>query len=141
MTLVLDLDETLVHSSQKRLARFDWKVRVSSSSTCNTFFVAKRPHAEMFLRAVSRWYEVVIFTASLQHYADPVIDLLDPHGLVAAPSCLQQGGNFVKDLSTVRNDLSQVVIVDNSPAAYCLHADNALPIATWVDDPGDDALV
>jgi hypothetical protein len=28
-TQVLDLDETLVHSSQKKLARFDWKVRWS----------------------------------------------------------------------------------------------------------------
>jgi len=41
----------------------------------------------------------------------------------------------------VRADLSQVVIVDNSPVAYSRHADNAVPISTWTDDPADDALL
>eukprot|EP00292_Cryptomonas_paramecium_P023586 CAMPEP_0113665478 /NCGR_PEP_ID=MMETSP0038_2-20120614/2327_1 /TAXON_ID=2898 /ORGANISM="Cryptomonas paramecium" /LENGTH=151 /DNA_ID=CAMNT_0000580835 /DNA_START=291 /DNA_END=743 /DNA_ORIENTATION=- /assembly_acc=CAM_ASM_000170 len=147
MTLVLDLDETLVHSSQKRLNHYDWKINVpTGNSSPTTFYVAKRPHSETFLRAVSRWYEVVVFTASLQHYADPVIDRLDPYGLYVARrlfrgACTHKEGNFIKDLSSVRPDLSQVVIVDNSPAAYSLHADNALPISTWTDDPYDDALL
>ena len=73
---------------------------------------------------VPRWYEVVVFTASMQHYADKVIDLLDPHDIVARrlfrSSCKVEQGNFIKDLSEVRSDLSQVVIVDNSPVAYSL---------------------
>ena len=121
---MLDLDETLVHSSPKLLQRYDWKVHVTTADnpTGCTFFVAKRPHIDSFLRAVSRWYEVVVFTASLQHYADPVIDLLDPGGLVCRRffrgACVEQKGNFVKDLSAVRSDLSQVVIIDNTPSAY-----------------------
>jgi Dullard-like phosphatase family protein len=113
-----------VHSSPKLLQRYDWKVHVTTADnpTGCTFFVAKRPHIDSFLRAVSRWYEVVVFTASLQHYADPVIDLLDPGGLVCRRffrgACVEQKGNFVKDLSAVRSDLSQVVIIDNTPSAY-----------------------
>eukprot|EP00285_Hemiselmis_virescens_P017067 CAMPEP_0173382936 /NCGR_PEP_ID=MMETSP1356-20130122/5459_1 /TAXON_ID=77927 ORGANISM="Hemiselmis virescens, Strain PCC157" /NCGR_SAMPLE_ID=MMETSP1356 /ASSEMBLY_ACC=CAM_ASM_000847 /LENGTH=194 /DNA_ID=CAMNT_0014337539 /DNA_START=104 /DNA_END=688 /DNA_ORIENTATION=- len=147
MTLVLDLDETLVHSSPKRLYHFDWKIHVTTADNPSGcwFFVAKRPHIAHFLRAVSRWFEVVVFTASLQHYADPVIDLIDPEGHVCRRffrnACVEMQGNFVKDLSSVRTDLSQVVIVDNSPTAYSLHEDNALPIETWIQDPKDDALL
>jgi len=147
MTLVLDLDETLVHSSPKRLFRHDYKIHISTADSpagC-WFFVKKRPHIDRFLRAVSRWFEVVVFTASLQHYADPVIDLIDPERLVCRrffrQACVDRNGNLVKDLSQVRSDLSQVVIVDNSPTAYSLHEDNALPIESWVDDPTDEALL
>uniref|UniRef100_A0A6U2GHI8 FCP1 homology domain-containing protein n=2 Tax=Hemiselmis andersenii TaxID=464988 RepID=A0A6U2GHI8_HEMAN len=147
MTLVLDLDETLVHSSPKRLFRYDYKIHIATADSpvgC-WFFVAKRPHIDRFLRAVSRWFEIVVFTASLQHYADPVIDLIDPDGLVCRrffrTGCVERNGNLVKDLSNVRGDLSQVVIVDNSPTAYSLHEANALPIETWHDDPTDQALL
>lgn len=110
----------------------------------HTFFVAVRPHTGMFLRAVSKWYEIVVFTASLQHYADPVIDLIDVEQCVSRrffrPACKAWQGNFLKDISCVRGDLSQVVIVDNSPVAYSLQEDNAVPISTWIDDPTDNAL-
>uniref|UniRef100_A0A7S0EIA9 FCP1 homology domain-containing protein n=1 Tax=Hanusia phi TaxID=3032 RepID=A0A7S0EIA9_9CRYP len=147
MTLILDLDETLVHSSVKPLDYYNWKIHIPASGdqrSC-TFFVAVRPHTSLFLQAVSRWYEVVVFTASLQHYADPVIDLIDPGNCVSRrffrPSCRVEQGNFLKDISVVRKDLSQVVIVDNCPVAYSLHADNGIPIQTWHNDPNDDALL
>eukprot|EP00286_Rhodomonas_abbreviata_P004846 CAMPEP_0181318436 /NCGR_PEP_ID=MMETSP1101-20121128/17003_1 /TAXON_ID=46948 /ORGANISM="Rhodomonas abbreviata, Strain Caron Lab Isolate" /LENGTH=211 /DNA_ID=CAMNT_0023425901 /DNA_START=443 /DNA_END=1075 /DNA_ORIENTATION=- len=147
MTLVLDLDETLVHSRAQPFNQpYDWKVHVPSGMHPGcTFFVNVRPHTQHFLRVVSRWYEVVVFTASLQHYADPVIDRIDPGGCVGRrffrESCIEERAGFVKDLAAVRPDLSQVVIVDNSPAAYSRHEENALPISTWYDDPADDALL
>jgi len=147
MTLILDLDETLVHSSVKPLDYYNWKIHIPASGdqrSC-TFYVAVRPHTSLFLQAMSRWYEVVVFTASLQHYADPVIDLIDPGKCISRrffrPSCRVEQGNFLKDISVVRQDLSQVVIVDNCPAAYSLHADNGIPIQTWHNDPNDDALL
>lgn len=39
----------------------------------------KRPRVDDFMKAVGEKFEVVIFTASLAKYADPVIDLLDKH--------------------------------------------------------------
>ena len=54
--------------SVKPMANYDWRVSVPASGEQrgHTFFVAVRPHVAMFLRAVSKWYEVVVFTASLQ---------------------------------------------------------------------------
>ena len=50
------------------MLKYDWRIRVPTTSEQrgHTFFVAVRPHTSMFLRAVSKCYEVVVFTASLQ---------------------------------------------------------------------------
>jgi len=40
-------------------------------------YVLKRPHMDAFMAAVGAAFEVVVFTASLAKYADPLLDLLD----------------------------------------------------------------
>lgn len=53
-----------------------------------------------FLKAMGEIYEVVIFTASLSKYADPVLDQLDIHRVVKhrlfRESCYNNKGNYVK---------------------------------------------
>ena len=41
------------------------------------FFVHKRPHVDFFLDVVSQWYELVVFTASMEIYGTAVADKLD----------------------------------------------------------------
>lgn len=66
---------------------------------------------------------------SLQ-YADPVADLLDQWGVFTArlfrESCVFHRGNYVKDLSRLGRELRNVIIVDNSPASYIFHPENAV---------------
>lgn len=90
------------------------------------YHVYKRPWVDYFLRKVAAWYHVVIFTASVQEYADPVIDWLDQgRGLIAGrlfrDACTYRQGSYLKNLSIVDNDLSRVCLVDNSPASYYLN--------------------
>lgn len=63
-------------------------------------------------------------------YADPVSDLLDKWGAFRSrlfrESCVFHRGNYVKDLSRLGRDLNKVIIVDNSPASYIFHPDNAV---------------
>lgn len=63
-------------------------------------------------------------------YADPVADLLDKWGAFRArlfrESCVFHRGNYVKDLSRLGRDLRRIIIVDNSPASYIFHPDNAV---------------
>ena len=47
-------------------------------------YVLKRPHMDTFMASVGAAYEVVVFTASLAKYADPLLDLLD-RGHVVPP--------------------------------------------------------
>jgi len=110
-------------------------VRVCVEGVSCVFYVSKRPHVDQFIRTVAQWYDLVVFTASLRQYADPVIDVLDPQRLIKRrffrESCLQRGGVYIKDLQSVYHDLSQMVIIDNSPTAYSLNRENAIPISDW----------
>jgi hypothetical protein len=81
-TLVLDLDETLVHSSFKPILDPDFIIPVEIEGKIVDVYVLKRPLMDEFLAAVGDSFEVVVFTASLSKYADPLLDLLDPHQVI-----------------------------------------------------------
>ncbi|ODN94660.1 hypothetical protein L198_04801 [Cryptococcus wingfieldii CBS 7118] len=142
--LVLDLDETLLHSSFKQLPAADYIVPVEIESQVHNVYVIKRPGVDRFLTEMAKYYEVVVFTASLSKYADPVLDMLDPTGLVAhrlfRESCYNHKGNYVKDLSQLGRDIHTSIIIDNSPASYIFHPNNAVPVSTWFSDPHDSEL-
>lgn len=142
--LVIDLDETLVHSSFKPINNADFIVPVEIDGTTHQVYVLKRPFVDEFLQKMGELYECVLFTASLAKYADPVADLLDQWGVFRSrlfrESCIFHNGNYVKDLSRLGRDLNQVVIVDNSPASYSFHPNNAVPVASWFQDMNDTEL-
>ncbi|KAG0332937.1 hypothetical protein BG000_009606 [Podila horticola] len=143
--LVLDLDETLVHSSFKLIPQADYVVPVDIDNQTHNVYVIKRPGVDTFLKRMGEIYEVVIFTASLSKYADPVLDMLDVHRVVKhrlfRESCLNHKGNYVKDLSVIGRDLKNTIIIDNSPASYIFHQSNAVPISSWFNDPHDTELL
>ena len=114
-TLVLDLDDVLVHS--------DW----TRGRGWRTF---KRPGAEDFIRDMSQYYELVVYTAQLPTYADPILDRLDPQRLVTyrlyRDSTQYVNGKHVRDLSKLNRDLKQVLLLTADPDAYALQPDNAI---------------
>jgi RNA polymerase II subunit A small phosphatase-like protein len=107
-------------------------------------YVAKRPGVDEFLIEMAKHYEIVIYTASLNKYADPLLDLLDPHNVIRArlfrESCVFYEGNYVKDLSLLDRDLSSTIIIDNSPSSYMFHPENAIDCSSFIDDPRDREL-
>ncbi|XP_071791276.1 CTD small phosphatase-like protein isoform X2 [Asterias amurensis] len=143
--IVIDLDETLVHSSFKPISNADFIVPVEIDGTVHQVYVLKRPHVDEFLRRMGELYECVLFTASLAKYADPVADLLDKSGVFRSrlfrESCVFHRGNYIKDLSRLGRKLERILIVDNSPASYIFHQDNAIPVSSWFDDMSDRELL
>lgn len=83
-TLVLDLDETLVHSQFNIVKNPDYIVEVDLEGRKNNIYVLKRPHVDEFLQTMAQFYEVIIYTASLSKYADPLMDMMDPERYCAA---------------------------------------------------------
>jgi len=144
-TLVLDLDETLVHSSFKPVPNADFIVPVEIDNQVHQVYVLKRPGVDQFLKSMAEKFELVVFTASLSKYADPVLDLLDKDKIVGArlfrEACSNHKGNYVKDLGRLGRDIRHVIIVDNSPASYLFHPENAVPIDSWFDDENDTELL
>lgn len=107
-------------------------------------YVMKRPGVDEFLVEMAKYYEVVIYTASLNKYADPLLDLLDPHQTIRSrlfrESCVYYEGNYVKDLSLIDRNLADSIIVDNSPNSYLFHPANAIDCSSFIDDPRDREL-
>ncbi|XP_069503795.1 CTD small phosphatase-like protein isoform X3 [Ambystoma mexicanum] len=130
---------------QKPINNADFIVPVEIDGTIHQVYVLKRPHVDEFLQKMGELYECVLFTASLAKYADPVADLLDRWGVFKArlfrESCVFHRGNYVKDLSRLGRELGKVIIVDNSPASYIFHPENAVPVQSWFDDMMDTELL
>jgi RNA polymerase II subunit A small phosphatase-like protein len=143
--LVLDLDETLVHSSFKILNQADFTIPVEIEGNYHNVYVIKRPGVDEFMKRVGELYEVVVFTASVSKYGDPLLDQLDIHKVVHhrlfRESCYNHQGNYVKDLSQVGRDLKDTIIIDNSPTSYIFHPQHAVPISSWFSDAHDNELL
>lgn len=125
-TLVIDLDETLICYQESE------RLRV-------------RPFANQFLEELAPQFELVIFTAAKQDYADPLIDSLDVKRLVRHRLYRQHltvvDGCTVKDLSRLGRELAKVVIVDNLPSNFSLQRANGIAVESWMGDPGDHELL
>lgn len=108
-------------------------------------YVLKRPWVDYFMEEMGKMYEVVVFTASLSKYADPLLDLLDKGNVIRwrlfRESCYAFQGNYVKDLTSLGREMGKIVIIDNSPHSYAFQPQNALPISSFIDDPSDNDLL
>ena len=144
-TLVLDLDETLVHSG---FIPFDCPsdviIKIELDNEIHDIHVLVRPGVKEFLEKMAKKFELVIFTASLSKYADPLLDIIDKQGFcpfrLFREHCTLINTSFVKDLKRLGRDLKDIIIVDNSPISYALNPDNGLPILSWFDDRDDREL-
>lgn len=143
--LILDLDETLVHSSFKYLRTADFVIPVEIDNQVHHVYVIKRPGVDEFLEKVGQWFEVVVFTASVAKYGDPLLNKLDVHQLVHhrlfRDLCYNYQGNFIKNLSQIGRPLRDSIIIDNSPASYIFHPQHSIPISSWFSDTHDNELL
>lgn len=146
------MDETLVHSSFKPVPNADIILPVSLSTlfkveiegkVCEVY-VLVRPGAQEFIEVMAPLYELVIFTASLSKYADPLMDILDVNRHCSyrlfREHCTFYNGVFVKDLSLTGRPMKDQIIIDNSPSAYLFQPECALPILSWFEDMDDKCL-
>ena len=144
-TLVIDLDETLIHSyfdmPSPRNPDISFDIFIDKKIHVNTLI---RPYASEFLEKMSNFYEIVIFTASLSQYAMPIIDYIDKNQKCDFKlfrehcSCFNNG--FIKELTKLKRDLKCLILLDNNPQSYYLNQENGFPISTWIDDVNDNDL-
>ena len=145
-TLVLDLDETLVHSCFFPFdCPSDLIIQIEQDKNIQDIHVLVRPYVEEFLERMSKKYELVLFTASISNYANPLLNFIDKNGYVPfrlfREHCTLINTAFVKDLTRLGRNLKDIIILDNNPLAYSLNQYNGFPITSWFEDKNDDELL
>ena len=145
-TLILDLDETLVHSGFTPFSRkSDLMLTINFDGENRLLYVLKRPYVDEFLRELSNLYEIIIFTASIPEYANPVLDLLDKHKCIKyrlfREHCVFDNGIYIKDLKIFDRKINNMIIIDNNPLSYDNNVENGIPILSWYEDTNDNELM
>ncbi|CAN4095778.1 unnamed protein product [Withania somnifera] len=166
LTVVLDLDETLICAyetsslpsimcTQATEAGLNWfelecvssEKEYDGKPKINYVTVFERPGLHEFLKQLSKFANLVLFTAGLEGYARPVVDKIDlenlfSHRLYRPSTISTQFREHVKDLSCISEDLCRIVIVDNNPFSFLLQPLNGIPCIPF--SPGqlhDDQLL
>ena len=131
-TLVLDLDETLIHFKYDKI----------NEPEITHGVVQYRPCLFEFLNNISEYYELIIFTVGTKDYADSVIDSIEKNrqyfsGRLYREHTSIYNNDFVKDLSKIGRDLTKVIIVDDKPYNFILQMENGIAIRPFWGDESD----
>ena len=92
------------------------------------------------MKEMSKYYELIIFTASLSKYANPLMDILDPDRLCTGRlfrehcNLIVEEKIYVKDMSLLGRRIEDVILLENSPNSYRPQPENAVPIISWYED-------
>ena len=151
------MDETLIHAKfltdKSQEVNDDGDFIVSLASKDNEDDVVKisvkmRPHLESCLEHLAKSYEIAVFTAGEQSYADAVLDYLqDERELIKyrlyRHHCVNTAeGMYVKDLRIIKDrDLKDIVLVDNSIVSFAFNVDNGVPISAFIRQQNDEELL
>ena len=120
-TLVLDLDETLVHSyfdiNPPRKPAISFSIILDNKNVKVQTLI--RPGVIEFLEKMSEIFEIVIFTASLSKYALPIINFIDKNKKcefkLFREHCSICNNGFIKDLKKLSRNLNDLILLDNNP--------------------------
>eukprot|EP01138_Halocafeteria_seosinensis_P010238 gb/GECG01010456.1/.p1 GENE.gb/GECG01010456.1/~~gb/GECG01010456.1/.p1 ORF type:complete len:423 (+),score=32.84 gb/GECG01010456.1/:1-1269(+) len=142
--LVLDLDETLIHATFQEMQAPDFVVDVPCANSTFRINVKKRPYLDEFLGAMSQNFEIGIFTAAVQSYAEEAIHKLGSTAVnwkLYRSSCTIRSDQVVKDLRTLKRDLSRTIIIDDNSNSFLLQPENGVQCASYTGEPDDTELL
>lgn len=130
-TLVLDLENTLVSSTWDR--KYGWRH-------------AKRPGVDKFLMDMAQYYEIVLYSPSIDAIADPVVTSLDKAGCIMhrlyRDATHYKNGVHVKDLNRLNRNVNRMVVLDDDPAECSMNPENLIRVKPYTDanDHSDNTL-
>ena len=147
-TLVLDMDETLIHflyknKNNNNILKFNM---IDQNDIMQIGMFLLRPYAKLFFEKLKDLYEIIIFTNGTKEYCDRILELIDPKQeyikfrLYRKHSISKDNDIYLKDLSLLGRDLNKIIIIDDLAKNYKLQQDNGLPITSWKGDVNDTAL-
>ena len=159
--LLIDLDETLIHSefrSKENYKELDAFVKLSkcsvktfsfSDENCVYFMdVFFRPYLKSFLKEISNYFNLAIFTAAMKNYADTILDYIDPKNeyfqfRLYRDACIPiQNKLYIKDLRIIKDyDPSNVILMDNSLYSFMNQPSNGMLVNSFYTNHNDNQLI
>ena len=150
---VFDLDETLIHAvtdlKKKNYQNNIITIKTPSGKMAK-IAINIRPKWEEVIKKVSKYYTIVIYTASHSSYANAVLDFLDPENKYFYNRlyrnnciCVKLNGRdvYIKDLYIFEGfDLKNILIIDNSVLSFAFNLDNGIPILPYYNSEKDVEL-
>ncbi|OUM68678.1 hypothetical protein PIROE2DRAFT_19807 [Piromyces sp. E2] len=129
-TLFINLDDILVKSS--------WDPE-------NGWHVVKRPGVDFFIQYLAQFYEIVIYSDTNIETSEPVINNLDPHGVVLNRLYRKDINSMTKkhqkDLHCLNRDIKRVIVLDSSKSSYKKYENNVILINEWDGKKSDKELL
>ncbi len=146
--MVFDLDETLIHCNECSDMESDVVLPVKfPNGTMVQAGINMRPWIKECLKELSKYYEIIVFTASHSCYANVVLNYIDPnnefiqHTLSRENCVLTREGLYIKDLRILRNrDMKEMLIIDNAAYSFGFQLENGIPILPFYKDKNDYEL-
>ena len=149
--LLLDLDETLIHSDFNRECpseSYDAQISFKDDEEEFSVGIFIRKGLAQFLKEISKYFIVGIFTASVKPYADAVINHIDPNKeyikfRLYRNNCITVKEINIKDLRIFKEivKLERIVIVDNSIYSFANQLSNGILINSFFNDKEDIELL
>ena len=140
-TLILDLDNTLICTLPVM------EMREGNENPCVRYEISIRPYAIELIERASSLFEIIVFTAAEEEYAEMVVKLLDPQRIyisrhLSISSCSHsKDGVLIKDLSIIADrEIKNLIIVDDCISNYNLQPDNGVPVSPYFGEEEDEEL-
>ena len=135
-SLVLDLDETLIHFKINKNETEEGMLRL-------------RPGIFSFLQKVGQYYEIILFTEASEAYAKLILEVFNDKKdckyfdyVFCRQHTIILGQDFIKDLTRIGRPLDKIIIIDNIPQNFRLQKDNGIAIKPFFgEDQSDQALI
>ena len=150
--LFIDLDETLIHSDiyDKKsfiINNYDKILKFKYDNLYYYIGINFRKNLNFFLKKVSKYFNLILFTASYKEYADVIIDYIDPENNIFKKrfykeSCINLYENInIKDLNIFNDiDLKCSIILDNNIFSFCNNLNNGILINSFFEGEDDDLI-
>ena len=128
--LVVDLEKTLIGSEYDM--QHGWRH-------------VKRPGLDKFIKDLSNYYEIVIFSENDIGTTQEILMHIDPEGRchkLGSNAAEIQGTHVIKRLDHMNRDLSRIILIDDDPNSYQKFPENTLRVKpfTNIADKSDSVL-
>ncbi|MBQ9394017.1 MAG: HAD family hydrolase [Proteobacteria bacterium] len=141
--LVLDLDETLVFSTMEPAGSDSLEFTIEDSK----FYSMIRPGVQPFLEFVRKHFECTLWSTGVQPYVECMAKHLgiSDFTIWGRDYCKRIEGSdavdpYEKPLRKITENLTEIVIVDNSPTVFNKWPQNGILVRTWRGEPNDTEL-